>query len=346
MKKNKQNIFILGFPAPVAGISSDFFLKNNFNVTLLIDESDTNNIHLKQWGKKYNSTLHIVKGTSSSIDFALSGKDYLELAKQTDFIIACHSITSVKTRSFYKAEVKELIEFCKASQKKASIVYFSTLTVSGNFSGIFSEKDLETGQNFTDSLQEGLFYAERILNKFKDQINSCIVRTALPVGNRDYIFPLILFMSIESEIFFKFGHKYFLFTPLKQIELFYKVFLKEPDTLFLPSSRTLHLFTKSKLSSGELTKKIYENAHKEISTFFDIKKAAKTVIDIKNYSDQMDMVIKNIFVKQHDDTDISNKWSTEFLSTFLNRQDRRFLLNIFKWDDIIETAVEKIAGFR
>lgn len=302
---------------------------------------------LRSLKKQYPGRLNIIKGNQSYIDFGVKGEDYNFLLKDIDYVLAAHRLLQSDMEDFYKSETREIVEFGLASEKKVKIIYFSPITVSGNSEGIYCEKDLYEGQKLESDIDRGCMYAERILDKFKEQIRSVVIRTSIPLSDQEDFFPFIEYLISRSERFFRHHQKPVIFTKVELVEAFLKAAVVNDKLDFSANtSRTFHLYNVSELKSGQLAKKATESASKMISPFFDIKKAAKIYLEQGDYEINDLNIDKLLTLFDYENGVISNLWSNNYLSSIFDKKEAVFLDNKFNWNGMIESAIEKLTEFR
>jgi thioester reductase-like protein len=81
--------------------------------------------------------------------------------------------------------VFEFAEFCHARRTLRRISFVSTAYVAGEFSGCFSEDDLDVGQRFRNTYEQSKFEAECLIARSYSRLPVTIFRPSIVVGERD-----------------------------------------------------------------------------------------------------------------------------------------------------------------
>lgn len=79
---------------------------------------------------------------------------------------------------------QHVIEFSQGCAALERFHYISTCYVSGKFDGVFSERDLDRGQNFNNFYESTKYEAEKVVQKARDEgLPTIIYRPAIVVGD-------------------------------------------------------------------------------------------------------------------------------------------------------------------
>ena len=80
----------------------------------------------------------------------------------------------------------ELAELCQSSGAGLErFTYISTAYVAGEHAGIFSEDDLDVGQDFRNPYERSKFEAEGVVKRWRSRLPITVVRPSIVVGERD-----------------------------------------------------------------------------------------------------------------------------------------------------------------
>lgn len=134
------------------------------------------------------SSLVLVDGDPSAIDFGLSGSEYVRLAQRVVriFHFASESSASLGTAALERINIgamREVLELARMARGLRAVVIGSSTLVSGRFSGHFAESDLDVGQTFRSYADESLGAAERMARRAQVSLPICILRPSQIVGD-------------------------------------------------------------------------------------------------------------------------------------------------------------------
>jgi thioester reductase-like protein len=105
-----------------------------------------------------------LEGDPASLDFGLSGRDYLSLAQSVQRVFHFANVLEAKRRGEAAAQNiacgRELLEFAQAAPTLRGLVLLSSVTVCGTRTGPIRESELNEGQTFRRRLDESLATVE------------------------------------------------------------------------------------------------------------------------------------------------------------------------------------------
>jgi len=103
-------------------------------------------------------------GDPASLDFGLSGRDYLALAESVQRVFHFANVLEAKRRAEAAAQniacARELLEFAQVAPGLRGLVLLSSVTVCGTRTGLIREAELNEGQTFRRRLDESLATVE------------------------------------------------------------------------------------------------------------------------------------------------------------------------------------------
>src|ERR1019366_1539225 len=130
----------------------------------------------------------VVEGDAAAIDLGLSGLEFKSLAREVTHIHHCAQVTHLGVDSAAAERVnvggaREAIEIAASCDHLESLVFHSTVHVSGDRTGLVREADLKAGQSFRTVVEETKARAEKIMRSAMDRVPICVVRPATIVGD-------------------------------------------------------------------------------------------------------------------------------------------------------------------
>lgn len=131
--------------------------------------------------------MTLLEGSSTAIDFGLSGAEFRMLTREVD-VIHHMAHTDDNAASLRDAELlnvqsaAEVLEIARASRSLRSLVFHSTAAVSGERHGLVLESELDEGQTFKSPALSTRMRAERMIRKAMKDVPICVVRPSAIVG--------------------------------------------------------------------------------------------------------------------------------------------------------------------
>lgn len=189
-KKSKSVVFVTGLPQ---------FTTRRLTRELVAKDQDSRFIFLvperfHERALEFLATLpgrkdrySILDGEVNRIDMGLSGQEYNRLAAKVTTIhhtaaVFHLGIARSVAEQMNVTGTEEIIEFARASKGLERLVFYSTLGVSGDFHGVWTEEDFERGQKFHNHYELTKFRAETLLRREKD-LPLTILRSPVIVGD-------------------------------------------------------------------------------------------------------------------------------------------------------------------
>ena len=145
------------------------------------------------------STVKVLPGDAVRMDLGLTGKDYVALAGSVDLFVNAYDVSPLRDDGFggygglygrlgdpveltVKA-VREAVEFALLSKRLRQLVQIGSLTVAGDFDGVWTEEDLSIGQRHRTAAERARHGAERLLWRERERVRFTILRTGPVVGD-------------------------------------------------------------------------------------------------------------------------------------------------------------------
>ncbi|MBI5740290.1 MAG: SDR family oxidoreductase [Nitrospirae bacterium] len=140
----------------------------------------------------FQDRFEIIRGEMTQEHMGIPSDALKKLRSDVDIVLHCAALTS-----FQEAE-KGLLEKCNVEGARnildftialkspsRALYYVSTAYVCGQSSGVFTEDDLDTGQDFNNSYEETKFRAEQLIHEYRDKFNlsASIFRPSIVTGD-------------------------------------------------------------------------------------------------------------------------------------------------------------------
>lgn len=187
----QEDWLVTGFP----GFRARAFVKHvlatrpEVGLTLLVDRERRSAAEaaLAELGVAASERVELVLCQVSAIDFGLAGPTYLEIARR---VTRVHHFYQTFDRRLDKSlaqrvnvhGVREVIELARAASRLERVVHYSSVSVSGDRTGIVLESELEAGQGFRAPVEETLALAEAMLRR-AEGLPVTVLRAAQLVGD-------------------------------------------------------------------------------------------------------------------------------------------------------------------
>src|SRR3954467_238186 len=127
-----------------------------------------------------------VEADPTALDFGLSGAEYLRLSAEVQRVFHFASLLEAKrvneAAEHNIAAAREVLEFSKAARDLRGLILLSSLTVSGNRTGLIRDDELSQGQTFRNRLHESLATVELMCSRHS-AIPQVVLRPAQIVGD-------------------------------------------------------------------------------------------------------------------------------------------------------------------
>lgn len=127
-------------------------------------------------------------GNEASIDFGLTGSDYLSLVATVDEVVVAivpEPSEHDPAKSLVVRGAAEVCDFVRAGQNRAKVRYLSSLLVFGNARGPLREADFFVGQGFSDHYERAVALAEKTIRSLVGRVPLSILRSGPVVGGED-----------------------------------------------------------------------------------------------------------------------------------------------------------------
>ena len=132
------------------------------------------------------SRVDLLPGNLASLDFGLSGSDYLLLASRVTRLHHIPAASNVFVDASNHTEMgaalgRELIEFARAASGLEVVVAYSSAAVSGDRTGTVLEGELAEGQGFSGQrhFEQALALMELMLQRAREEIPLVVLRPSL-----------------------------------------------------------------------------------------------------------------------------------------------------------------------
>ncbi|HEY3256781.1 MAG TPA: SDR family oxidoreductase, partial [Polyangiaceae bacterium] len=129
-----------------------------------------------------------LSGDPASLDFGLSGAQYLELAASVQRVYHFASVLEAKRRTEAAAHniacAREVLEFARTAGSVRGLILLSSVTVCGTRTGLIREDELSAGQTFRQRLDESLATVESMCARHTE-LPQIVLRPAQIVGDSE-----------------------------------------------------------------------------------------------------------------------------------------------------------------
>lgn len=178
---NKQkNILLTGGTGFIGSYLLQTLLLKGYKVFCLVRKDSQKNIFncLEFWNKqsleKIRNNLNVINGDIRKPNLDMNNQDIFRLKGKIDEIFHCAAGTNLREdfSSLKRVNVDGTFNILSFAEKISSgrlrkVNYFSTVYVCGDYSGQFTEDDLDMGQSFNTSYEKTKFLAERQIDSFR-----------------------------------------------------------------------------------------------------------------------------------------------------------------------------------
>ena len=132
--------------------------------------------------------VKLLDGDAAAMDLGLSGAEFMELAREVDFIHHCAAVTYLgvdkeTARHLNVDGTREVIELAQEADHLERLVHWSTALVAGGRKGYVLEEELEAPSGLRNAIEETRFRAERLVRSHADRIPTTILRPSIIVGD-------------------------------------------------------------------------------------------------------------------------------------------------------------------
>lgn len=132
--------------------------------------------------------VRLLEGDAAAMDLGLSGREFVELAAEVDFIHHCAAITYLGVdpevaRHLNVQGTREVLELAQEAEHLERLVHWSTALVSGGRRGYVLEDELIAPAGFRNAIEETRFRAETLVRQHSAQIPTTILRPTIMVGD-------------------------------------------------------------------------------------------------------------------------------------------------------------------
>ena len=129
-----------------------------------------------------------IVGDTADMDFGLSGRRFLELARKVDVVHHCAFATYAGVRRHAAERINvggtaEVLELCEAGERGCRLVLWSTASVSGKLQGRVAEGELVQPPSFSSLVEETRFRAEQMVRASMDHVPTTVLRPSIIVGD-------------------------------------------------------------------------------------------------------------------------------------------------------------------
>ncbi len=136
----------------------------------------------------HRARIRVLDGDAAAMDLGLSGAEFMELAREVDFIHHCAAITYLgvakeAARQLNVGGTREVLELAQEADHLERLVHWSTALVSGGRRGYVLEEELLAPSGFRNAIEETRFAAEALVRRKCRQIPTTILRPAVIVGD-------------------------------------------------------------------------------------------------------------------------------------------------------------------
>jgi thioester reductase-like protein len=218
----------------------------------------------------------LLEGDVRQIDLGLSGEEFNRLAQQVEVIHHGAAVFHLGVEREVADEVnvrgvEEIIEFARQAQKLRQLVYYSTVSVSGDHKGVWTEKDYDRGQKFNNHYEATKFWAEGLLRR-EPALPLTVLRTPVIVGDSEtgeidrYDGPyqlMLLFVALPVDLGLPLPGRASRFINLIPVDFFAQAacaLTRHPDAL----GRTFHLVDPAPLTMAQVFELVAMASEKKV----------------------------------------------------------------------------------
>jgi nucleoside-diphosphate-sugar epimerase len=143
---------------------------------------------LRELPNAQRERVELLAGDTADMDFGLSGKRFLDLARRVEVVHHCAFATYAGVRRPAAERINiggtaEVIELCEASSHGTRLVLWSTASVSGTLHGRVIEGELVRPPSFGNVADDTRFRAEQMVRASMDHVPTTILRPSIIVGD-------------------------------------------------------------------------------------------------------------------------------------------------------------------
>lgn len=132
--------------------------------------------------------VKLLEGDAAAMDLGLSGREFVALASEIDFIHHCAAITYFgvdpdTARHLNVQGTREVLELASEADHLERLVHWSTALVSGSRRGYVLEDELIRPERFRNAIERTRFEAEERVRRHMRQIPTTVLRPSIVVGD-------------------------------------------------------------------------------------------------------------------------------------------------------------------
>jgi thioester reductase-like protein len=187
-----EMVLITGYPSWLArAVCAEVLRTDRFaGVQALVRASQVGAAQaaLDELPEKDRRRVAFAVGDAAAIDFGLSGAEYKSLTREVTRIHHCAQVThsAVDRKAAARINIggaREAIEFATCCSTLECLVFYSTVQVAGDRTGIVHEDDLKAGQSFRNVVEETKARAEKLMRAAMGHLPVAVVRPSTVVGD-------------------------------------------------------------------------------------------------------------------------------------------------------------------
>lgn len=325
---SKGPVLILGFPSEIAHAVSSLLLDSGHTVHLIVAQDDFS--QAAKLKKRFGKQLQLLPGSGDSLDFALSGSDYLDLAERVEYVLSLYPDEDVKhADAFCSALAREIVEFCKVAKRVRRVFYLSGFSFVAGFSGVVAEKDLVLPIHRRSQEALPSFRIERVLQRFQQSFPISIVRCGTVVGKSERLCPLVMLALGFPELFSKHKSGKLLITDVEMVTHFLVEALS-----FSEIAGTIHLFSDAQ-NTKTVGVQLAQLALSQVPRTYDLRTAARRKIRKMGYDAKRLSSLQTT-------ANIENTWTKQLLKAHNFSQWDQTM----NWNPLVEHTVDSLTGFQ
>ena len=185
-----ESVLVTGFPGFYARRLSFHLLEAEPELKLVLlrrkSDAERSTEYLASLTPSRRARVTELEGDPASLDFGLTGRDYLNLAGSVQRVFHFANVLEAKRRAEAAAQniasARELLEFSKAAPALRGLVLLSSVTVCGTRTGLIREAELHAGQTFRRRLDESLATVEAMCAR-RESLPQIVLRPTQIVGD-------------------------------------------------------------------------------------------------------------------------------------------------------------------
>lgn len=193
MSERRKVALVTGFPTSFLAtrvVSKLLREETELELVLVVQERSLERAgaQLSSFPDADRKRVRILEGDAAAMDLGLSGREFVQLAREVDFIHHCAAITYLgvehdAARHLNVAGTREVLELANDADHLERLVHWSTALVSGSRRGYVLEDELDASAGFRNPIEKTRFEAEMLVRRAAAHVPTTILRPSIVVGD-------------------------------------------------------------------------------------------------------------------------------------------------------------------